>query len=133
MVTSEHNIRVLYAHTDKMGVVSNTRYLEYFESGRAEFLRQLGYTYKEMEEDKIALPLIEAYCKYISPAYYDDLLTIKVYLRHKPTVKIKIEYELYSGERLIATGHTIHSFVDIDKLKPVRPSEKLLKLLTGKL
>jgi len=56
MVSAEHNIRVLYAHTDKMGVVSNTRYLEYFESGRGEFLRQLGYTYKEMEEDKIALP-----------------------------------------------------------------------------
>lgn len=133
MIITEHKIRVLYAHTDKMGVVSNTRYLEYFETGRAEFLRQLGYTYKEMEEDKIALPLIEAQCKYLSPAYYDDLLTIKVYLKHKPTVKIKIDYEIFSGERLVATGHTIHSFVDTIKLKPTRPAEKLLKLLDGKL
>jgi acyl-CoA thioester hydrolase len=133
MVSAEYKIRVLYAHTDKMGVVSNTRYLEYFEIGRAEFLRQLGYTYREMENDKIALPLIEAYCRYISPAYYDDLLTIKAYLKHKPTVKIKIEYEIFSGERLVASGHTVHSFVDIDKLKPVRPSQKLLNLLAGKI
>jgi acyl-CoA thioester hydrolase len=133
MVSAKHNIRVLYAHTDKMGVVSNTRYLEYFEIGRVELLRQLGYPYKEMEDDKIALPLIEAYCKYLSPAYYDEILTIKTYLKDKPTVKIKIEYELFSGERLIATGHTEHSFVNIDTLKPVRPSQKLLNLLTGKL
>lgn len=133
MVSAKHNIRVLYAHTDKMGVVNNTRYLEYFEIGRSELLRQLGYAYKEMEDDKIALPLIEAFCKYLSPAYYDEMLTIKTYLKNKPTVKIKIDYELFSGEKLVATGYTIHSFVDIDKLKPVRPSQKLLNLLAGKL
>lgn len=133
MVSSEFNIRVLYAHTDKMGVVSNTRYLEYFEIGRVELLRQLGYSYKEMEDDKIALPLIEAYCKYISPAYYDELLTIKAYLKQKPTVRIKIDYELFSGNRLVATGHTMHSFVNLENLKPVRPAQKLLKLLIGKL
>ncbi len=133
MVSAEHNIRVLYAHTDKMGVVSNTRYLEYFESGRGEFLRQLGYTYKEMEEDKIALPVIEAYCKYISPAYYDDLITLKAYLKQIPTVRIRIDYELFVADRLIVTGYTVHSFVDSESLKPVRPSQKLLNILAGKL
>ena len=133
MIISEHKIRVLYAHTDKMGVVSNTRYLEYFEIGRVELLRQLGYPYKEMEDDNIALPVIEAYCKYIAPVYYDELITIKAYLKEKPTVRIKIEYELYVIEKLVATGFTVHSFLDIKTFKPTRPSQKLLKLLEGKL
>lgn len=133
MIISEFNIRVLYAHTDKMGIVSNTRYLEYFEIGRVEMLRQLGYPYKEMEDDNIALPVIEAYCKYFSPAYYDELLTIKAYLKEKPTVKIKIDYELYAGERLIACGYTVHSFINMTNFKPVRPSQKFLQIIEGKI
>lgn len=133
MVSAEYNIRVLYAHTDKMGVVSNTRYLEYFEIGRVELLRQLGYPYKEMEDDGLALPVIEAYCKYIYPIYYDELVTIKAYLNKKPTVRIRIDYELFVNEKPIATGFTVHSFLNIKTFKPSRPSEKLIKLLEGKL
>lgn len=133
MIVSESNIRVLYAHTDKMGIVSNTRYLEYFEIGRVELLRQLGYPYKEMEDDNIALPVIEVYCKYIYPAYYDELITIKAYLKEKPTVRIKIDYELFSKGILIATGFTVHSFLNIKTFKPVRPPQKLLNLLKEKL
>lgn len=133
MVTAEYNIRVLYAHTDKMGIVSNTRYLEYFEIGRVELLRQLGYPYKEMENDNIALPVIETHCKYIAPAYYDELITIKAYLKEKPTVRIRIDYELFVDERLIATGYTEHSFLNITTFRPSRPSQKLIKLLEGKL
>jgi acyl-CoA thioester hydrolase len=133
MITSESKVRVLYAHTDKMGIVNNARYLEYFEMGRTDLLRSVGYRYRDMEADNIALPLIEAQCKYIFPAYYDDLVIIKSSLKQKPTVKIRIDYELFVGEKLIATGFTIHSFVDLEKLKPVRPAQKLLKLLEGKL
>lgn len=133
MVTAEYDIRVLYAHTDKMGIVSNTRYLEYFEIGRVELLRQLGYPYKEMENDNIALPVIETHCKYISPAYYDELITIKAYLKEKPTVRIRIDYELYVNKKLIATGYTKHSFLNIKTFRPSRPSQKLIKLLEGKL
>lgn len=133
MVSSEFQIRVLYAHTDKMGVVSNTRYLEYFEIGRVELLRQLGYPYKEMEDDNIALPVIEVNCKYIQPIYYDELIKIKAYLKEKPNVRIKIEYELFVNEKLVATGFTIHSFLNIKTFKPTRPSQKLLNLLEGKL
>lgn len=133
MITSESKVRVLYAHTDKMGIVNNARYLEYFEMGRTDLLRNIGYRYRDMEEDNIALPLIEAQCKYIFPAYYDDLVIIKSSLKEKPTVRIRIDYELFVEEKLIATGYTIHSFVDLEKLKPVRPAQKLLKLLEGKL
>jgi acyl-CoA thioester hydrolase len=133
MITSESKVRVLYAHTDKMGIVNNARYLEYFEMGRTDLLRRIGYRYRDMEADNIALPLIEAQCMYIFPDYYDDLVIIKSSLKQRPTVKIKIDYELFVEEKLIATGYTIHSFVDLKKLKPVRPSQKLLKLMEGKL
>ena len=133
MITSESKVRVLYAHTDKMGIVNNARYLEYFEMGRTDLLRSIGYRYRDMEADNIALPLIEAQCKYVFPAYYDDLVIIKSSLKEKPTVRIRIDYELFVEEKLIATGYTIHSFVDLEKLKPVRPAQKLLKLLEGKL
>jgi acyl-CoA thioester hydrolase len=133
MISSESRVRVLYAHTDKMGIVNNSRYLEYFELGRTDLLRNIGYRYRDMESDNIALPLIEVQCRYIFPAYYDDEVIIKSALKQKPTVKIKIDYELFVESRLIATGYTIHSFVDLKNLKPVRPSEKLLKLLEGKL
>lgn len=131
MIESEYQIRVLYAHTDKMGIVSNTRYLEYFEIGRVELLRQLGYPYKEMEDDNIALPVIEVYCNFIFPVYYDELIMIKAYLKEKPTVRIKIEYELFSSGKLVATGYTVHSFLNIKTFKPTRPSQKLLNLLEG--
>lgn len=133
MITSESKIRVLYAHTDKMGIVNNSRYLEYFELGRTDLLRGIGYIYKEMEADNIALPLIEANCKYLLPAYYDDVIVIKSSLKKLPSVRIKIDYELFVDEKKIAEGFTIHSFVDFEKLKPVRPPQKLLKLLEGKL
>jgi acyl-CoA thioester hydrolase len=133
MIKSESKIRVLYAHTDKMGIVNNSRYLEYFELGRTDLLRSIGYIYKDMESDNIALPLIEAKCRYIFPAYYDDVVVIKSMLKKMPTVKIQIDYELFVGDRKIAEGYTIHSFVDLEKLKPVRPAQKLLKLLEGKI
>lgn len=129
MINSSIEFRVLYAHTDKMGVVNNARYLEYFEAGRNDLLRKTGYPYTELEKDNIALPVIEANCRYISTAKYDDVITVKSYLREMPTVKIKIEYEVYVENKLIASGFTVHSFVNLEKMKPVRPPEKFLNIL----
>lgn len=129
MIQSTTEVRVLYAHTDKMGVVNNARYLEYFEAGRNDLLRKTGYPYTELEKDNIGLPVIEASCRYIATAKYDDIVTIKSFLREMPTVKIKIDYEVYVNETLIATGYTIHSFVNFEKMKPVRPPEKFINIL----
>lgn len=129
MVNSSTTSRVLYAHTDKMGIVNNERFLEFFEIGRVELLRKLGYPYKDMEKERIGLPLIETYLKFISPAYYDDIITINACLKEKPTVKIKIEYELFVEKRLICTGYTLHSFVNLNTFKPCRPPEKLIELI----
>ncbi|MCI0473783.1 MAG: acyl-CoA thioesterase [Ignavibacteria bacterium] len=129
MINNVTEIRTLYAHTDIMGVVNNTRYLEYFEAGRNELMRNMGYPYTKLEQQNIGLPLIEANVKYYSPAKYDDVLLINACLKELPTVKIKIYYEIKVGEKLIATGFTIHSFLDLKKFKPVRPPQDFMDLL----
>jgi acyl-CoA thioester hydrolase len=123
---------VLYAHTDKMGVVNNVRYFEYFEAGRNDFLRKLGYPYTELERQNVGLPVIEAFAKFISGAKYDDVITIHTFLKQIPTVRFKIEYEIKCNDILIVTGFTVHAFVDFKKMSPVRPPEKFIKLIKSK-
>ena len=132
MIKSETNIRVLYAHTDKMGIVNNGRYLEYFEAGRNNLLRELGYAYTELEKLHFGLPVIEAHANYISTAIYDDVVIIRSFMKDIPTVKVKIDYELYVGERLIVTGFTIHSFINMATMKPARPPKDFMDLMKSK-
>ncbi len=133
MVTSEIKIRVLYAHTDQMQIVNNGRYFEYFEAGRNTLLRELGYPYTELEKIDYALPVIEAHANYISTAKYDDIIVVKSYLREMPTVKVKIEYELFVNETLIVTGHTVHSFIKLSSMKPAKPPTEFLELVKSKM
>lgn len=133
MITTEIQIRVLYAHTDKMGVVNNGRFYEYFEAGRNDMLRQLDYPYTEMEKENIGLPVIESHCNYYSGANYDDVLTVRSTLKQVPTVKIRIDYEIFKGDVVVVTGHTIHSFVNAEKMKPTRPPERLIEIIKEKI
>lgn len=132
MINSEINIRVLYAHTDNMGIVNNGRYLEYFEAGRNTLLRELGYPYTELEKLNYGLPVIEAHANYISTAKYDDIVTVKAFLRNMPGVRVKIDYELFVGSKLIVTGHTTHSFINLATMKPVRPPKDFIDIVTPK-
>ncbi len=132
MIHTETPYRVLYAHTDKMGVVNNVRYFEYFEAGRNDFLRKLGYPYTELEKENIGLPVVEAYAKFISFAQYDDLITIKTILAQVPTVRFRIQYEIECHGELIVTGFTVHSFVNFIKMKPVRPPRHFIELIKSK-
>ena len=132
MINSEINIRVLYAHTDNMGIVNNGRYLEYFEAGRNTLLRELGYPYTELEKLNYGLPVIEAHANYISTAKYDDIVTVKAFLRTMPGVRVKIDYELFVGSKLIVTGHTTHSFINLATMKPVRPPKDFIDIVTPK-
>jgi len=116
-----------------MGVVNNVRYFEYFEAGRNDFLRKLGLPYVDLEKQNVGLPVIEAYAKYISSAKYDDVITIRTFLNQIPTVRIKIEYEIICNERTIVTGFTVHSFVNYEKMKPIRPHEKIMELIKSKI
>lgn len=123
---------MLYAHTDKMGVVNNARYLEYFEAGRNDLLRMLGSPYTELEKLNVGLPVIEAYVKFIQPARYDELITVRAEIRNVPSVRFRIDYEVSGSEGKLVEGYTVHAFIDLQKLTPVRPPAYFLDLLRKK-
>lgn len=121
-------VRVRYAETDAMGLAYNAHYLTWFEVGRTELLREIGLTYREMEENGYLLPLREAGITYIRPAHYDDVLTIRSSIGAKPGVRVRIVYEILQNNDLLATGFTEHVFTD-PYLLPVRPTRELKAMI----
>ncbi len=129
MLAYKTTIRVRYADTDKMSFVYNGKYLEYFEVGRTEMLRNAGLPYSEVEKRGYQLPLIAAGINYKSPAFYDDLLEIEAILDDKPSAKIRIDYVIKTKgtDKLVAEGFTEHMFIRSDTRKPARPPEFYLE------
>ena len=111
----ETTVRVRYAETDQMGVVYYANFLVWFEIGRVELLRQMGFTYKYMEQhDDTYIVVAEARCRYLRPARYDDVLRIRTAIGEARTRTLRFAYEVVndvSGER-IATGETTHVICD---------------------
>ena len=128
MYVTETQVRVRYGESDRMGYAYYGNYPLYYEVGRTEMLRNLGLTYKELEDDGIILPVINLQSNYLSAAFYDDLLTIKTYLKELPAVRIKFEYEIYNekGEKL-NFGETTLVFTDAKTRKPRRPPQYFLE------
>lgn len=114
MFNSETNIRVRYSETDQMNVVYHGNYAQYFEVARAEAIREMGITYKEMEEMGIVMPIVELHTKFLRPAKYDDLLTIKTQLRELPTDhRVEFHHEVYNEEgKLLTIGRVVLYFLD---------------------
>jgi acyl-CoA thioester hydrolase len=130
MYTSETFIRVRYGETDQMGYVYYGNYAMYYEVARVESLRQLGLTYKELEEIGVIMPVLENHSKFIAPGRYDDLLRVVTILREKPGVKIKFEYEIFNeNNTLIHQGETLLVFLDQKTNRPCRPPEAMQKVL----
>jgi len=131
MFTTETQIRVRYAETDQMGVVYHSNYFPYFETARAESIRQLGFTYADMEKMGIIMPVIEVQCRYLRPALYDDLLTIKVILKELPVHhKIEFHHEVFNEKNeLLATGKIILYFMESKTMKRTVMPEQLQKKL----
>lgn len=123
MLTFKTEIRIRYADTDQMQFVYNGKYLEFFEVGRTELLRSTGLSYKVVEKEGFQLPLVEAHLKYISAAYYDDILIIETFLKEIPKLKMKLEYKIFRKENndLVTEGYTEHVFINKESKKPVRP------------
>lgn len=113
-----------------MGVVYHGNYAQYLEMARVEWLRVLGISYKNMEEDGIMLPVINLSINYLKPALYDDLVTVKVILNKKPAVRIVFDYEITNeaGE-LLATAHTVLVFMDTKRKRPTKCPQFLLDKL----
>ena len=109
-------VRVRYADTDQMGVVYYANYLVWFEVGRTEWLREGGWSYREMEADGISLPVIEAHCEYRQPARYDDEIEIRTVAKALTPVRIRFDYEVRktAGDSLSATGYTVHAALGRD-------------------
>lgn len=108
-------VRVRYAETDQMGVVYHSNYFVWFEMGRVECLRQLGFDYKQMEiADDCHLPVVEATCRYKAPARYDEILTIETRIVALRSGVIKFAYRLLRDDapQLLAEGQTTHIVVD---------------------
>ena len=113
---SVSRVRVRYAETDKMGVVYYANYFVWFEVGRTDLLRDAGWSYREMELEGIALPVIEAHCEYRQSARYDDELEIRTTGSQLSPVRVAFDYEVVrpSDAATIATGRTIHAALDRD-------------------
>jgi acyl-CoA thioester hydrolase len=123
-------IRVRYGETDQMGVVYHGNYASYFEIARTEWLRNLGITYKELENKGIMLPVISLFFNFIKSAKYDDVLTITVILKKKPLVKIEFDYEIYNqNKEKISIGNSVLAFMDMKTNKPMRCPDYILEKL----
>jgi acyl-CoA thioester hydrolase len=120
VIQSRVKVTVRYAETDMMGIVYHANYLPWFEVGRTTLLKEIGVPYRKLEEEGFRLPVLEVSAKYIRPALYDDTLEIVTTLRERPLLRIFLEYEVRRGDELLATGSTMHAFVDREG-KPVRP------------
>ena len=124
------NVRVRYGETDQMGVVYHGNYASYFEIARTEWLRNLGVTYKELENKGIMLPVISLFFNFIKSAKYDDVLTITVILKKKPLVKIEFDYEIYNqNKEKISIGNSVLAFMDMKTNKPMRCPDYILEKL----
>ena len=107
----DSTVRVRYAETDQMGVVYHSNYLVWFEIGRVELMRNLGFDYKQMELDSDTyIVVVDAHCRYQHPARYDDLLTVRARILDARNRVLKFGYEIFrqSDEKLLATGETTH-------------------------
>jgi acyl-CoA thioester hydrolase len=114
MLSHKTTYRVIYGDTDTMGVAYHANYLRWFEIGRTELLRAWEMPYREIESRGIMLPVSEVYCKYMSPAKYDDLLIIEAALSPEMRAGLKIDYRITDedGRIVHATGHTRHAFLN---------------------
>lgn len=131
MYTSETNIRVRYAETDRMGYVYYGNYAAFYETGRVEALRALGLSYREMEDRGIMLPVLSYSIKYFKPAFFDDNLIVKTTLKELPTgTRLTFYYEIWNDKGVqLNAGETQHVFVKIDGGRPITvPQEVIDKL-----
>lgn len=131
MYTSETTIRVHYALTDQMGVVYHGHYAQFYEIGRTDAIRALGVTYKDIEAMGIIMPVIDLHLKFLLPAKYDELITVKTYLKEIPQSHKVIFYgEIYNEKnQLLNIGEVTMYFMESQTMKKCLMPEALnLKL-----
>lgn len=125
MLIHQTEVRTRYADTDQMSYIYNGKYFEYFEVGRAEMMRENKLTYKDIEEKGYHMPVVECHIKYVSPAFYDEVLVIETRVENMPTSKIHIDHTITSKERkvIVAEGYIELVFLKKETKKISRPPE----------
>lgn len=130
MKNHQIQVRVRYSETDQMGVVYHGNYIPYFEMGRVEWLRNQGVSYKEMEENGVALPIVSMTINYKKSAKYDELLTVYTNFKSQTSVKIEFDCAIYNEQKeLLTTAHFILVFVSLKTGRPMAPPDYILNLL----
>ena len=130
MLSHQVSYRVCYADTDQMGYVYYGNYARFYEIARVETLRNIGISYKVLEEAGIGLPVYENYSKYHAPALYDDLLRIECTLIKMPSVRIEFEYKIFNqSDALLHEGKTTLVFMDLATKKVVKAPEWLISAI----
>lgn len=128
----EIDIRVRYAETDQMGVVHHGNYALYLEMARIEWLRKLGISYKNMEENGIGLPVVSLAINFKKSAVYDDVIKVKTQLKKQPTALVEFEYKLTNqNDELLCTAEVVLAFIDMTTKRPTRPPKYFLEALNN--
>jgi acyl-CoA thioester hydrolase len=125
MRTHESQLRVRYQETDNMGVVYYANYFVWFEVARTEYLRSAGVSYRRLEEKGAYMMVVEAGCRYRSPARYDDIVKIQTWIPRMKNSSMDFAHKVYIGDRLIATGESVHVFTNKSG-RPVRIPKEIL-------
>ena len=127
----ETEIRVTYKDTDKMGYSYYGNYPTYFEIARTEFLRDMGLSYKKLEDDGFLLPIYTLNIKYHKPAKYDDLLKIQTFYKKFHSIKVEFDYKVYNQKNeLLTDGNTLLVFIDAKTRKPIKAPDYYIKKLS---
>lgn len=127
----ETTLRVRYGETDAQGISNNANYLSYFEVGRVEWLRAVGFSYRALEERGLGFVVVEAHLFYKRAARFDDELTLRTTLTETKRASLRFEYAVLRDGEEIATGYTRHGCIDIPTGKARRLPEDFLVLVPG--
>lgn len=132
MYVAETRLRVRYAETDQMGYVYYGNYATYYEIGRVEAMRSLGFSYKQLEESTgVMMPVVELNIQYKAPAYYDEELRVQITIPEMPQTRMRFEYKLFNAQdKLLNTGFTTLVFVNKDSGRPCRVPQQLKEVLS---
>ena len=126
----ETSLRVRYSETDQMGYCYYGNYAQYFEVGRVEAMRNVGISYKELEDQGVMMPVSEFRVKYTTPAKYDDILKITTHISELRGARLAFEYTIKNeNDQLVATAHTTLVFVTKETMRPISPPDYFVKLI----
>ena len=130
LISYQTQVRVRYKDTDQMGIMHHSNYIVLYETARTEWLRDMGLTYAEIERRGVMSPIIEVQSRYHYPAFYDEVLTVKVMMDEMPAARLNISSEVYNeAGRLINTGRVTLGFMNAQTRRPCRAPEWFIEKL----